>query len=363
MLEAERVQAAVSKEHLARALARYAEASGADVTPLGAGLINDTFAVRGPSGRFVLQRVNPIFDPAIHHNILAVTDRLAARGVDTPRLVPSREGTPWIDLGPGGVWRLSTFVDGASFDVPTGAQQTRAAGALVARFHGALAGMEHDFVGQRLGVHDTERHLERLRAAVSTHREHRLAAAVARLADRVLAAAEALPPLPRLAQVIGHGDLKFNNLRFAGRSGRDAERPLCLIDLDTLGPLQLAHELGDGWRSWCNPGGEEDGAARFDLDLFAAAWSGYREASAAPLPIDQRRALLMSVEWISLELSARFAADALLESYFGWDSTRFATRGDHNLARARSQWALHESTVAHRRERARLLGIAPTEYP
>jgi hypothetical protein len=42
---------------------------------------------------------------------------------------------------------------------------------------------------------------------------------------------------------------------------------------------------------------------------------------------------------IFLELAARFAADALNEAYFGWSPERFASRGDHHLARARNQLA------------------------
>jgi hypothetical protein len=63
------------------------------------------------------------------------------------------------------------------------------------------------------------------------------------------------------------------------------------------------------------------------------------------------------VEWVALELCARFSADALRESYFGWDPTRYASRGEHNLARARGQWALHGAVVRTRRERARALGL------
>ena len=40
---------------------------------------------------------------------------------------------------------------------------------------------------------------------------------------------------------------------------------------------------------------------------------------------------------MALELAVRFAADALRESYFGWDAERFESCGHHNLVRARGQ--------------------------
>lgn len=347
----------VPDEQVARALAHYDEAEAAQVASLGTGLINDTFEVRSAAGRFVLQRVNPIFDPLIHHNIRAVTERLAVRGLETPRLVDSVDGTAWIDLGEGGVWRLWTFVEGACFDVPSDGRQAQAAGALVASFHRALEGLDHDFVGRRLGVHDTAQHLRRLGAALERHRAHRLHRQVEPLARRIFGAAERLPRGPRLPKRIGHGDLKFSNLRFAGTEPERCWQARCLIDLDTVGPIQLAHELGDAWRSWCNRGGEDAADPRFDLGLFEAAWTGYRDHLGAPLSADQRRALLYAVDGISLELSARFATDALVESYFGWDPERYETAGEHHLARARCQWRLYESCVSLRPARARLLEV------
>jgi hypothetical protein len=61
------------------------------------------------------------------------------------------------------------------------------------------------------------------------------------------------------------------------------------------------------------------------------------------------------VEVISLELAARFLADALQESYFGWNRERFSSAGEHNLVRARGQWSLHEAAQACRAKRAQIL--------
>jgi len=333
--------------------------AGGAARPLGAGLINETFLVTAPGGPYVLQRVNRIFPAAIHHNLLAVTRRLGAAGVATPTLVPTGAGAPCLDLGASGVWRVLTYVPGVSFDRVATAAQARAAAALVARFHAALADLDHVFVGMRTGVHDTPRHLARLAAAAADHPEHRLHAAVAPFAAEVAAAAAALPPLPPLPDLVGHGDLKFNNVRFAAAEPPGSERAVCLVDLDTVGPISLAYELGDAWRSWCNRSGEDRLAASLDLEILAAALDGYRAGRGRPLDATERLALVLGPEWVSLELTARFAADALVEEYFGWDPARFPARGEHNLHRARGQWSLHQAFVATRAARAALLGVAP----
>ena len=99
-------------------------------------------------------------------------------------------------------------------------------------------------------------------------------------------------------------------------------------------------ELGDALRSWCNPASENVTRAEFDLDIFAAAMDGYR--SAAALTPDEWSAIGPGIERICIELAARFARDALEESYFGWDPA-YGGRGEHNLLRARGQASLASS--------------------
>ncbi len=346
-----------AEEILPVVLAAYGLTDAA-AAPLGAGLINQTFLVEARSGaRAVLQRVNRIFSPAIHENIRAVTDRVAAAGLATPRLLPTREGALHVDRGDGGLWRLMTWIDGVSFDVVGSAAQAHAAGRLVGRFHAALEGLPHAFVGLRAGVHDTDRHRARLAEAMATLAAHRLHGEVAPLAAEIEARARALPPLPALPAVVGHGDLKFNNVLFRGPAPPASDEAVCLIDLDTVGPQALAFELGDAWRSWCNRAGEDEPEAILDLAPLRASLEGYRDGRGRALAEPERRALLLGVEWVSLELSARFAADALFEAYFGWDPARVPGRGEHNLVRARGQLSLHRALAACRPERAALLAL------
>lgn len=342
----------VLREHYGR------RPDGAAVAPLGRGLINDTFAVGDHDGCFVLQRVNPVFDAAIHHNIVAVTEHLAAVGMATPRVVPSSTGAPYLEHE-GRVWRMMTREPGVSVDAVGDPRQAHAAAALLARFHGALADLDHEFVGLRSGVHDTPAHLRRLGDAVAEHREHRLYDRVAALADEIAARAQELPPLVGLPERIVHGDPKLNNVLFTKPQQGPPLEARCWIDLDTIAPMPLAVELGDAWRSWCNPRGEDEVEGHFDLAVFEASLVGYAEAGSLPLSVEERQSLVYGVEWITLELAARFAADALREAYFGWDRGRFPAAGEHNLVRAQGQWSLHQVAVKLRSERESILRRSP----
>lgn len=344
-----------SESVVARALAEFPALRGPSAAPLTGGLINQSFAVTAEDGAYVLQRVHPVFAPEVHENIAVVTERLRERGEPSPRLLVSRSGRPWADLGAAGIWRVMTRLPGVSFDRVQGPEQARAAGALVGRFHAALDDLEHSFRAVRAGVHDTPAHLRTLALALEQHADHRLFAEVAELAAQIFAGHAALPAPGEVPLRVCHGDLKFNNLLFSGTGPDDQVATTGIIDLDTVGRMPLHHELGDAWRSWCNRGGEDQTAATFDMDVFGASLAGYLEVDSLALTGEERRALVHGVEWISLELAARFAADALREAYFGWDRGRFPAAGEHNLLRAQGQWAMHQAALQTRDARAALL--------
>ncbi len=322
---------------------------GASVTPIEIGLINRTFRVDRGGERWILQCLNPLFDPKVHLDIEAITTHLASKGVPTPRLVRTRDGDLWLERE--GVWRVLTFLDGrvvARVDSPAIA---RAAGGLVARFHGALSDLEHPFHFTRPGVHDMAAHRARLVAALGAHPGHPLFDAVAPVADDLLSATEGLSEFKSHPLRIAHGDLKISNV-LLDPAGTEA---IALIDLDTLARMPLAFEMGDAFRSWCNPGGEDQTDARFDGELFRAAVQGYGAGARGWITRDEGSVFVEATRVIALELSTRFCADALNERYFGWNAARYASRGEHNLVRARGQLALARSIEAQRADLERIL--------
>lgn len=315
--------------------------------PVGGGLINGTWEVPSREGvPRIVQRVNAIFDPRVHENIEAVTEWLARKGISTPRLIPTGRGERFA-ASDAGVFRVLSRLPGRTLDHWGRPSQAAAAGRTLASLHVALTDLPHEFVGRRLGVHDTSAHLATLRAALEAHGDHRLRPEVGAIAAEIFAASAALAPIPSAAVVVGHGDPKAANLMVSS----DDLQPYAWIDLDTVGPIELAHELGDALRSWCNAGGEDAAAPRFDLALHEAAVRGYvTGARSEAIGIGRAEiatALEVGLPWICLELSARFAADALRESYFGWDPEAFEGRGEHNLWRARGQWALYRAVIEH----------------
>mgnify|MGYP000858266122 CR=1 FL=1 len=327
-------------------LARWPALAGAASAPFGTGLINDTFRVEGRDGPVIVQRLHPVFSPAVHHDIEAVTTHLARAGLATPRLLRTTEEALWVehprDDGTPGVWRAITYIpDSHTWDRVPSPAAAREAGRLVGSFHEALTTLDHTYQGRRGKGHDTARHRATLEEALRERPDHRLYDAVAPVAARALEATATLTDFEVVPARHAHGDLKISNLLFDAR-----DRGLCLVDLDTVGRMAWAHEMGDALRSWCNPAGEDVTELRVDHARFEAAVEGY--ASAARVSPEEWSLLVEGLVTICRELAMRFFADALRERYFGWNPSRYPTRGDHNLVRALGQWTLAESITRDR---------------
>ncbi|HMB73021.1 MAG TPA: aminoglycoside phosphotransferase family protein [Gammaproteobacteria bacterium] len=316
------------------------------------GHINQTWRLSpakrsAPRESFVLQHVNPLFPPEVQHDIVAVTAHLRSLGVRTIELLETRTGEPFY-LRHGEIWRLTRFIQGATIDRVEHPWQAREAGRLLGEFHTALRSFPGRLGLTRPGVHDLPAHLQRLEAALAAHRQHRHYVEIERIAARIVEAAAEVRDHPPTEPVLVHGDPKISNVIF------DRHAAVCLIDLDTLGVMPVELEIADALRSWCNPEAEDSPQANCSAALFRAACEGYAH-------IDRELALTLPdvTAQIAVELAARFCADALAESYFGWDASRFETASAHNKARCDAQLALAADILGQRPQlRSMLLELA-----
>ncbi len=338
----------------------------ATCSAFGSGLINKTFLVEiDGAPDVIVQRLHAIFGPKVNDDIDAVTAHLDKKGLTTPRLHKTTDGKSCVvfgsvDDGSRVVWRALTRVPNTvTVDKLTTPAQAHAAGALVARFHHAVEDLSYAYQHVRDGVHDTKKHLLSLAHSMAKHRKHKLGSAAGSLGKQILDAGARLPNLHALPQRHCHGDLKISNLLFRAPMNDDAPEGVCLVDLDTLQKLAWPLEMGDALRSWCNPKGEDVDKAAIDVDLFKGAITGYFSSAKKPfLMPEETEALVDGLHTICVELAARFCRDALEENYFGWDNKRFKTAGEHNLLRARGQWALATSVDKARAELVALVKAA-----
>jgi len=183
------------------------------ITPLGRGLVNQTYLIRRGGTRFVLQRLNPVFSAAVNKQHRCGHRRLAELGMETPRLVPTRDGGLSVDMGnEAGLWRLQTYVDGVVLrrgDQPgPGARCGFFGGAFPSRARRARPRIRRHALGASTIPPSTWPGCARRWLSTGTNRLYR---EVDALAADLLAAVDDLPPLPSLPLRVCHGDLKLNN--------------------------------------------------------------------------------------------------------------------------------------------------------
>jgi Ser/Thr protein kinase RdoA (MazF antagonist) len=328
-------------------LSKWSEFNNRVVNVLHGGLINSTYKVGEPPVG-VLQSLNPIFGPSVNSDIEAITEELSRKGVLTPKVLRTVDGTLYHVASDGSCWRGLSWVEGVTHHKLNDAKLAASAASMVGKWHNALSDFKHDFAFSRPGAHDTPKHMADLLAGIASNRDHRLVSQVEALGHRILNTWERWDGDLSLKPRVCHGDLKISNLQFNNQG-----EAIALLDLDTIGMLSIDVEMGDAWRSWCNPAAEDVTEASFDSGLFEASARAYLKSN--PLNIEERESLVWGVERICLELSARFALDALKECYFGWSSKVAPSRGDHNLIRAKGQLSLALSVESQRVDLERLV--------
>lgn len=319
------------------------------VQPLFGGLINDTFLLTIPDPQnttyAVLQRVNPLFAMAVQQDIFAITQHLFRKGKKTPLLLPARSGELAVDLGKQGVWRVLSFIEGHSH-ARMEQQLAEPAGELIGSFHAAVSDLEHRFHFVRPGAHDFANHLHNLRLTAERfdrQKQPEVPSDFERLAFTLLAYADEYSASVPGPLRICHGDLKINNLRF------DAQKQgICLLDLDTLAYLPLALEMGDALRSYCNPLGEDVSDTYFELRFLEGVLRGYAKHAAHFITQEERETLIHGMLRVSLQLAARFARDVVEQNYFRYDPHRFPNRAQHNMVRARGQFAFFKNLLVQK---------------
>ncbi|KAA6187737.1 phosphotransferase [Thiohalocapsa marina] len=340
----------------ARAIARRFLGATDDlaIAPLGAGLINRTYRVDQGQDSFVLQCLNPRVFPA-PEAVMANLVRLQARarahpecGVRVPALIRTPAGEDWLRDDHGHLWRLLEFIRPSrvlrALETP---RQAAAIGRALGRFHRLLAPLDPASFALALpAFHCTTSYLARLdallagAAASNGPVDAPSDATIAPLlqfidARRPLAGVLEQALAAGITQErIVHGDPKLDNLLFAP----DTDRVLCLIDLDTVQPGLLHHDLGDCLRSCCNRAGEQAGeqaSASFDLALCEAILNAYAAETPGLLSAEEQALLPAAVQLIPFELCIRFLTDHLQgDRYF-----KVSAAGE-NRVRAERQFAL-----------------------
>lgn len=327
------------------------------VSPLGEGLINDTYLVEtqddaGATQRYVLQRINTdVFrDPTLlQSNLKALTAHicrsLAGSGVaDIERRVltciDALDGSGFVNTDTG-AWRMTKFIPDTVTVKAMTPERAESTGRAFGQFHTMLAADDAPVLGETIpDFHNVPFRIRQLRDAAAADVAGRLDGVsdiVTRLLSREeeMILAERLHAEGKLPKRICHCDTKVDNILF----DHDGEI-LCVIDLDTTMPGFVMSDFGDFIRTAANTGREDDpelDRVGLDMEIFRRFAEGY-VAEAGFLTETEKQTLPHGAQRLTYMQAVRFLTD-----YLNGDVYYKISYPEHNLVRTKAQLKLLES--------------------
>ncbi|GET31773.1 hypothetical protein PbJCM13498_06360 [Prolixibacter bellariivorans] len=321
--------------------------------PFGNGHINDTFLGRNQENEasdFILQRKNhKIFTnvPGMMDNIVAVTEHIR-EGIkkyqedDIDRRVmkyfPARDGKWFVNDQKGNCWTLFLYISGShSVENIENPEQAMMAARAFGHFQLQLA----DLPGNKLvetipNFHNGISRLNDFRKAIEKDAAGRVAENQ-ELLEQLSKRGDEMTRLQKwldsgeLPLRITHNDTKINNILFD-----ENNRPLCVIDLDTVMPGSALYDFGDAIRTIGNTAAEDEpelSKIGFAKDIFEAFAEGYLTEAGKFLTQKERENLAFSCLYMAWEQAIRFMTD-----YLNGDTYYKTAYPEHNLVRTKAQF-------------------------
>lgn len=316
-----------------------------EITPLGNGLINDTYLVTTPSSPIVLQRINRTVFPApekIMANLAMLNRHLAQKTsasvkLQIPEILKTRDNESLYQDENGDYWRALSFIaDTESIETINTISEAEQAGFALGHFHRLLSDLDPLLLHDTLpGFHIAPGYLKHYHRVLlqSDQPKNRYCADFISRFGFIAEDLEAAKQQGLLSLRVIHGDPKLNNFLF----NKHTHKIVSLIDLDTVKPGLVHYDIGDCVRSCCYSSDPD----RFDLDICAVLLKSYLTEADAFFTEHDYHYLYPAIRLIPFELGIRFYTDYL-------EGNRYfkVTEPEQNLQRAISQFRLCESIMA-----------------
>lgn len=321
------------------------------ITPLGNGLINETYLIEGPSHSFVLQRINCNVFPEpylVMENISMLGQHIRQKAASSvhlkfPSVLLTREGQSSYQDENRRFWRaLERIYPAESRCHISHPEEFAQVGFALAHFHRLCADLPSSVMHDTLpGFHVTPNYLAQyhqlLERPITVTLDDDLQKCRSFIEARQNDAGilESAKAQGKLADRLIHGDPKLNNFLFEPGT----HRIVSLIDLDTVKPGLVHYDIADCLRSCCH----DKQNNRFEFERCQVILQSYLQEAGDFFSASDYDYLYAAIWLIPFELGLRFFSDYLNGNrYFKVSAPR------QNLNRALAQFALCESIERQR---------------
>lgn len=334
-----------------------------DIVRYGEGHVHETYCVDvtefdGVTRRYLLQKINTYAFKNVDklmQNISLITaflrEETIKNGGDPDResltLFHARDGRCYYVDASGGAWRVYNFIrNSVSYQRIESVQQFYESAVAFGSFQKLLSTFDANLLHETIeNFHNTADRLDKLDDAMMRDRKGRLSEVKSEI-DFILQRKEEACRLVRMLDEghlplrVTHNDTKLNNILF----DKDSNKPLAVIDLDTIMPGLAAYDFGDAIRFGCNLADEDEqdlDKVRFSKELYDAYVLGYLESAGSFLTSEEKKSLPWGAYIMTLENGIRFLTD-----YLEGDLYFHISRPKQNLDRSRTQLKLIQEMEA-----------------
>lgn len=259
-------------------------------------------------------------------------------------------------------WRLFNYIPSSTYNACEDLTVVRNAGIAFGEFQMQLSDFDAAILHETIPhFHNTRKRYETMLADIAKDPCGRVAEVKAEI-DWLVSVIDTACRLTdlrtegKLPLRVTHNDTKINNVLFE----KDGNKPLVVIDLDTVMPGLVGHDFGDAIRFAANYVAEdspEADRAGVNMEVFRAFADGFLKSTAATLTEMELDTLALSSFVLACELATRFLDDYILgDPYFKINYP------EHNLVRTRCQVALAKDMLEKMGEMERVVKECAAKY-
>lgn len=312
----------------------------------GGGHINDTFLIeiQAHDEKFILQKINTgVFKNPLHivHNIDRYLNHLHQKNENQLKTLRTNKNLSYTVDANGDFWRMYNQVENTvSYEVIEKREQAFEAAKAFGKMQRLCLDMNaNDFFETIPDFHNLDKRYQKFDQVLLKASKDRLSHAEKEIkfVKEQREISDLITSLISSGQLpirITHNDTKLNNVLLDKNTGKG----VCVIDLDTLMPGLVLYDFGDMVRTFTSPVPEDEideSKVILRNEIFAALSKGYLSELSGVLTEVEKQQLINGAKYMILIIGLRFLTDYLENDVY------FKTAyEDHNLVRARNQFAL-----------------------